>query len=265
MLPFVPEGRQNMVAWMTANSDPGEDYGHIQALELPDGANVDGPSVVFSRINQNPQFSQERTLLSQGGSDVLFGDFLVIPVNDSFLYVQPVYVRANQETAVPELKRVVVANGDSVGVGTTLLEALQQSVEGQVDTGGGGEEPPDGGGGNEQTVAQLLREAVEHFDAAQVGPVERRPRDLPDRSSRRRSASSSRRTTSRPRTCRTAMPPTRVRDAQPERVGVSLVLRRPWARRRGGTPGRPPRRRRPSAPSAGGRCSPSSWPASCVN
>ena len=55
VLPFVPEGRQNMVAWMTANSDPGEDYGQIQALELPDGANVDGPSVVFSRINQNPR------------------------------------------------------------------------------------------------------------------------------------------------------------------------------------------------------------------
>ena len=168
VLPFVPEGRQNMVAWMTANSDPGPEYGQIQALQLPDGANVDGPSVVFSRINQNPQFSQERTLLSQGGSSVLFGDFLVIPINDSFLYVQPVYVRADQTTAVPELKRVVVANGDAVGVGTTLLEALEQSVEGQVvEPDGGG---PDGGGppGTDQTVAQLLEEAVGHFEAAQA-------------------------------------------------------------------------------------------------
>ena len=164
VLPFVPEGRQNMVAWMTANSDPGPDYGRMLALELPDGANVDGPSVVFSRINQNPQFSAERTLLGQGGSQILFGDFLVIPMSDSFLYIQPVYVRSNQTTSVPELKRVVVANGDSVGVGTTLDEALAESVKGQVDTGGG---EPGGGGGNEETVNDLLNQALDHFQAAQ--------------------------------------------------------------------------------------------------
>ncbi len=165
VLPFVPEGRQNMVAWMTANSDPGPDYGRMLALELPDGANVDGPSVVFSRINQNPQFSAERTLLGQGGSQILFGDFLVIPMSDSFLYIQPVYVRSNQTTSVPELKRVVVANGDSVGVGNTLQEALAESVKGQVDSGGG--EPGGGGGGNEQTVNDLLNQALDHFQAAQ--------------------------------------------------------------------------------------------------
>ncbi|MFI5393812.1 MAG: UPF0182 family protein, partial [Myxococcota bacterium] len=164
VLPFVPEGRQNMVAWMTANSDPGPDYGRMLALELPDGANVDGPSVVFSRINQNPQFSAERTLLGQGGSQILFGDFLVIPMSDSFLYIQPVYVRSNQTTSVPELKRVVVANGDSVGVGNTLQEALAESVKGQVDSGGG---EPGGGGGNEQTVNDLLNQALDHFQAAQ--------------------------------------------------------------------------------------------------
>jgi uncharacterized membrane protein (UPF0182 family) len=166
VVPFVPEGRQNMVALMTANSDPGEGYGQLQSLELPDGANVDGPSVVFSRINQDPQFSAERTLLDQGGSQVLFGDFLIIPVNDSFLYVQPVYVRSDQATAVPELKRVVVANGDAVGVGTTLAEALAESVSGQVPEpdGGGGGEPT---GGTEQQIAVLLEEALAHFQAAQ--------------------------------------------------------------------------------------------------
>ena len=120
--------------------------------------------MVFSRINQNPQFSAERTLLGQGGSQILFGDFLVIPMSDSFLYIQPVYVRSNQTTSVPELKRVVVANGDSVGVGTTLEEALAESVKGQVDTGGG---EPGGGGGNEETVNDLLNQALDHFQAAQ--------------------------------------------------------------------------------------------------
>jgi uncharacterized membrane protein (UPF0182 family) len=165
VLPFVPEGRQNIVAWMAASSDP-TDYGRLLALELPDGANVDGPSVVFSRINQNPDFSAQRTLLGQGGSQVLFGDFLVIPIENSFLYVQPVYVRSNQETAVPELKRVVVANGDSVGVGNTLEEALADSVKGQVPeepTGGGG---GGGGGGGAQSVEALLSQALQHFQAA---------------------------------------------------------------------------------------------------
>ena len=66
MLPFVREGRQNMVAWLAASSDPGT-YGRLLSLELPTEENVPGPSIVFSRLNQDPQFSQERTLLGQGG------------------------------------------------------------------------------------------------------------------------------------------------------------------------------------------------------
>ena len=68
VLPFVPEGRQNMVAWLAASSDP-ETYGRLLSLDLPASENVPGPSIVFSRINQDPQFSQERTLLGQSGSD----------------------------------------------------------------------------------------------------------------------------------------------------------------------------------------------------
>ena len=100
-----------MVAWIAAKSDPGPDYGDIVSFEFPSGVNVDGPTQVFSRINQDARFSSERTLLGQGGSSVVFGDFLVIPLQDSLLYVQPVYVRSNQENAIPELKRVVVVNG----------------------------------------------------------------------------------------------------------------------------------------------------------
>jgi hypothetical protein len=168
ILPFVPEGRNNMVAWMAADSDPtieGEgSYGHTVAFRFPTGENIDGPSQVFSRINQNPQFSAQRTLLGQGGSQVLFGDFLVIPVENSFIYVQPVFVRANQASAVPELKQIVVANGDAIGLGTTLQEALSNSVSGQIPNNGGG-----GGGGTiDQQVADLLQQALDHFQAADV-------------------------------------------------------------------------------------------------
>jgi uncharacterized protein len=168
VLPFVPEGRQNMVAWLAASSDPAA-YGRLLSLDLPASENVPGPSIVFSRINQDQQFSAERTLLGQGGSAVLFGDLLVIPIENSFLYVQPVYVKANQSAAPPELKRVVVVNGDSVAVGDTLEEALAGAVEGEVAGPGGGGGPD---GGIDRTVAELLAEAADHFEAADAALAE---------------------------------------------------------------------------------------------
>ena len=165
--PFTPLGRQNMVAWMAARSDPGPGYGDVLAFQFPSGENIDGPTQVFSRINQDARFSAERTLLSQGGSEVLFGDFLVIPIDTGLLYVQPVYVRSQQANAIPELKRVVVVNGDRVGIGTTLQEALTDSLSGQVEPpgGGGGGEPPTGS--VQQQIQVLLASAASHFDAAQ--------------------------------------------------------------------------------------------------
>jgi uncharacterized membrane protein (UPF0182 family) len=161
----VPKGRQNMVAWLAAGSDP-ETYGDLLSLDLPSEANVPGPGIVFSRLNQDPQFSAERTLLSQSGSTVLFGDLLVIPIENSFLYVQPAYVRADQPAAVPELKFVVVVNGDTVSTGDTLDEALEGAVA-DVEPGGEGPGDPGGGGGEvDQTVAELLAEAAQHFEAA---------------------------------------------------------------------------------------------------
>jgi uncharacterized protein len=168
ILPFTPQGRQNLVAWVAARSDPGEGYGEIVSFQFPTGLNVDGPTQVFARINQDATFSAERTLLSQGGSDVLFGDFLVIPIEDSLLYVQPVYVKAVQENAIPELKRIVVVNGGVIGLGNTLREALLASL-GEVvpPPDDGGEEPPPTGTVDEQ-VAALLVEAEQHFVAAEA-------------------------------------------------------------------------------------------------
>jgi uncharacterized membrane protein (UPF0182 family) len=107
-------------------------------------------------------FSAQRTLLGSGGSTVVFGDFLVIPINDSLLYVQPVYVRSTQESSIPELKRVIVVNGDKVGIGNSLSEALTASISGQPSDGGG--EPPVGS--IDEQVAELLSQALQHFAAA---------------------------------------------------------------------------------------------------
>jgi hypothetical protein len=166
ILPFTPQGRQNMTSWMAASSDPGS-YGDTVVYTFPSGRNIDGPTQVFAQINQDPAFSTFRTLLGQQGSTIVFGDFLVIPINDSLLYVQPVYVRSNQESSIPELKRVVVVNGDSVGVGTTLSEALAASTSGEPPPDGGGEVPPPGGTVDQQ-VAALLDQALQHFAAAEV-------------------------------------------------------------------------------------------------
>lgn len=166
ILPFTPLDRQNMVAWIAAKSDPGPDYGDIVSFQFPSGVNVDGPTQVFSRINQDARFSAERTLLGQGGSNIVFGDFLVIPLEDSLLYVQPVYVESNQPNAIPELKRVVVVNGTEIGIGNDLQAALADSI-GEAVPPPDGEQPPPTGSLEEQ-IQILLGEAAQHFAAADV-------------------------------------------------------------------------------------------------
>ncbi len=164
MIPFEPENRLNLVGWMAANSDP-DGYGELVAFTLPAGRDVDGPSLVFSRINSDQAFSSARTLLGSGGSEVQFGDLLTIPIEDSILYVLPMYVRARQESAVPELKLVMVVNGTSVAVANNLPDAIEDAT-GAV-SGEGPEPPGDGGGTVDQQIEQLLAEAVQHFAAAE--------------------------------------------------------------------------------------------------
>ncbi|MEA2521579.1 MAG: uncharacterized protein QOI81_1225 [Actinomycetota bacterium] len=162
--PFTPAGRPNMVAYMAANSDP-SGYGDLTAFQFPSDQTIDGPSTVFAQINADPTFSQERSLLSQGGSSVLFGDFLVIPLGQSVLYVEPVYVSSTQTNSVPLLKRIIVVNGNTVAVGTTLQDALDQAVAGAAPGGPSG--PGNPTGTPQARIANLLAQAVQHFQAAQ--------------------------------------------------------------------------------------------------
>jgi uncharacterized membrane protein (UPF0182 family) len=167
ILPFTPQGRQNMVAWMAGKSDPGPEYGDIVSFQFPSGVNVDGPTQIFARLNQDAAFSRERTLLGQTGSTIRFGDFIVVPIEDSLLYVQPVYVQSDQPNALPELRFVIVVNGPEIGLGTTLGEALAASTGEAPPPPEDGVEPPVGGTVDEQ-VAALLQEAAEHFVLAEA-------------------------------------------------------------------------------------------------
>jgi uncharacterized protein len=168
VIPFVPADRQNMVGWMAAPSDPPEyqpDAGNLTVFRFPEGRTIEGPTQVFARINQDARFSSERTLLSQAGSNILFGDFLVIPIENSFLYVQPVYVQAAQ-TPIPQLHDVIIVNGSqgAVTIGDNLQDAIRAAVGGQVPSEGG--QTP--GGTVPQQIQRLLAQAQAHFANAQA-------------------------------------------------------------------------------------------------
>ena len=124
LLPFTPNKRDNMRSWLAARSD-GKNYGKLTALEFPKAKLVYGPKQIDARIDQDTTISQQLTLWSQRGSQVLRGSLLAIPIEKSLLYVQPIYLAAEQGS-LPELKRVVVAFGNRIAMEETLDQALQR-------------------------------------------------------------------------------------------------------------------------------------------
>jgi uncharacterized membrane protein (UPF0182 family) len=133
---FVPRGnRQNLTAFASVNSDNGPDYGKISVLQLPRSTNISGPSQVASNFEAKPEVAQALSLLRQGGSDVVLGNLLTLPVGGGLLYVQPVYVRATANTsAYPLLQKVLVSFGDVIGFDNTLKGALDQVFGGNSGT-----------------------------------------------------------------------------------------------------------------------------------
>jgi hypothetical protein len=106
MLPFSPKGRDNIISWMAARCD--ENYGEILLYEFPKGTLVYGPMQIEARIDQDPEISKIFTLWSQAGSRIIRGNLLVIPIDNSIIYVEPVYLRA-ENAQIPELRGVVVS------------------------------------------------------------------------------------------------------------------------------------------------------------
>ncbi|WP_297482072.1 UPF0182 family protein, partial [Sulfurimonas sp.] len=123
MLPLNPSKKDNMVAWMCARCDTPH-YGDLIVYTLPKEKLIYGPMQIEARINQKPEISAELTLWGQQGSQVIKGNQLVIPIKNSFLYVEPVYLQSEQGQ-IPELKRVIVVFRDKIAMRRTLDEALQ--------------------------------------------------------------------------------------------------------------------------------------------
>jgi len=122
MLPFSPRGKPNLAAWMVARSD-GDAYGQLRIYKFPKDTMVYGPEMVVARVNQDDTISEKISLWDQQGSQVVLGTLLVIPIQEALLYVQPLYLRAEQ-SSIPELKRVIVAFQDRIAMSPTLEEAI---------------------------------------------------------------------------------------------------------------------------------------------
>src|SRR6185436_6981188 len=134
---FNPSGRDNMIALMVARMDPPE-YGRLIAYAFPKQKLVFGPRNIQARISQDPVISQQLSLWNQQGSRVITGTLLAIPIDQSLIYVQPLYLAAAEQGALPELRRVVVAYGNQIAMEPTLEAALARIFGGRVR----GDEPP---------------------------------------------------------------------------------------------------------------------------
>ena len=123
-VPYTPRTKPNMTSLFVARND-GEDYGKLFIYKFPKGITVDGPMMVESRIDQNTAISEELTLWSQQGSRVLRGNMIIVPIGNSLLYVEPIYLESDNENSLPEMKRVVVSFKDKIVMKESLKEALE--------------------------------------------------------------------------------------------------------------------------------------------
>jgi uncharacterized membrane protein (UPF0182 family) len=122
MLPFTPSRKDNLASWLVARSD-GEQYGRLRVFQFPKQKVVYGPRQIVARINQDEAIAPQITLWNQQGSEVLQGTLLVIPIEESLLYVRPLYLRS-AGGRIPELKRVIVAYQNEIVMEETFDEAL---------------------------------------------------------------------------------------------------------------------------------------------
>lgn len=122
LIPFCPNNKQNMIAWLGARMD-GEHYGELVNFQFPSGKLVYGPEQIEGRVEQDPQISQQLSLWRQAGSEVIRGNLLVIPIEGSLIYVEPLYLQATQ-IKIPQVKRVIVVYGQRVVMADTLEGAI---------------------------------------------------------------------------------------------------------------------------------------------
>jgi uncharacterized membrane protein (UPF0182 family) len=128
---FNPSRRDNMIAWLAARSDP-PNYGRLIVYNFPKQKLVYGPRQIDARIDQDPVIAQQLALWNQRGSTVIRGSLLAIPIDRSLIYVQPLYLAAAEQGALPELRRVIVAYGNQIAMEPSLEQSLSRIFAGRV-------------------------------------------------------------------------------------------------------------------------------------
>lgn len=160
MRPFTPTQKQNMVSWLAARNDD-EHYGELVLFKFPKQSTIYGPLQVESRISNDSEISQNLNLWDQQGSSVIRSNMLVIPIKNSILYVEPIYLTTNSENSLPEVVRIVVAYKDKIVMAKTLDDALSQIFGTDFRTEGTTVEQPDG-----SSSILTYNEVVEQVKAA---------------------------------------------------------------------------------------------------
>src|SRR5437667_140260 len=164
MVPFTPRGKDNLASWMVARND-GEHYGQLVLYRFPKQSLVYGPTQIVNRINQDTDISRQISLWDQRGSEVIRGNLLVIPIEESLIYVQPLYLRADGGRT-PEMKRVVVAYQNQVVMEETLEAGLARLFGGRVESTAAAAASTGGAAPGNGRAADLARRAAELYQRA---------------------------------------------------------------------------------------------------
>jgi len=175
-VPYTPINKNNMIAFLVARND-GDNYGEMLIYKLPKNKLVYGPMQIESRISQDTEISRQISLWDQTGSGVIRGNLLAIPIEDSLLYVEPMFMEASGGNSLPELRRVIVAYGDTIVMEETLDEALE-AIFGEAAPDAGRQEQPEEPvqptepgelpeEGPAESMEELIASANELFERAQ--------------------------------------------------------------------------------------------------
>ena len=175
MVPYTLANKDNMVAWLAAGCD-GENYGKLISYHFPKGKNVYGTMQIENRIDSDPAISREMTLWGQGGSNVIRGNTLVVPIGGSIIYIEPIYISSNANSStnssIPELKRVIVAYEDKIVMKPTLDEALYE-IFGSVSSDDAAQtpetgNPPTQSSNGEITVDMAIDRVIEGYNNVKI-------------------------------------------------------------------------------------------------
>jgi uncharacterized membrane protein (UPF0182 family) len=164
MLPFTPVNKDNMIAWMAVNQDPPQ-YGQKILYEFSKDKLIYGPAQIEALIDQDEDISKDLTLWSQGGSQVIRGNLLVIPIKDSLLYIEPLYISAESASSIPELKKILVVYENTVAMEDSLEEALLKVIAANVTSTAA--PMPVEIGTEDMTLTELLKDTISHYEKAQ--------------------------------------------------------------------------------------------------